>query len=223
MNSRSKHYYYYACDAAQLLETCLGHLQTVLELDANDNHGANRDSLVSLQAALNKTEQLLQHFFLEILPPPSAASAAAEESLPSLAGCVTDLRRVMEEEKRQSTRSSNPPQHPPARSTHRRVTDTLLFRLIVALQLCLVRIDDAHLVVAGVRTCPPETLLATTVDGSIVVLWIRRWCHGFSVAAARQSKGILADSSKGGNGRLSLFSTRPTMEGRLDDYKVGKK
>ena len=71
-----------------------------------------------------------------------------------------------------STSSSSPPQQQqqqinPIQDPHcyypsRSALDTLLFRLIVALQLCLVRIDDAHLIITGRRLAKtaPTTFLA---------------------------------------------------------------
>lgn len=94
----------------------------------------------------------------------------------SLTECMSFLRTSMEQQRENSkngddTNKASTPRHDrftksPARqiqtlavsgttihdySSSRNVTDTLLFRLIVALQLCQVRIDDAHFVIAGCR------------------------------------------------------------------------
>ena len=61
----------------------------------------------------------------------------------------------------------------------RSATDTLLFRLIVALQLCLVRIDDARFVITGRRYHEDATLVETSwspvmigVAGAVCMLGI---------------------------------------------------
>jgi len=95
--------------------------------------------------------------------------------MPSLSDCVKLLRNRMEARKKRELEEdeehSSSPRHcrfskSPAKHIHtpatvgaqrhyfsssQNVTDTLLFRLIVALQLCLVRIDDAHFVFANCR------------------------------------------------------------------------
>ncbi|CAB9501635.1 Hormone-sensitive lipase [Seminavis robusta] len=154
--NRTNHYYYYACDAAQLLETCMDHLQTVVDLDRSTSNdgGGGRSSFQELQESLIKTERLLRHFFVEILPPMD--DQTDDNGLASLASCVIALKAMMEQErekKKQSTANGHHPTRNLSGPRHSRnsATDTLLFRLIVALQLCLVRIDDAHLVVAGIR------------------------------------------------------------------------
>ena len=172
-------YHYYAFDAAQLLETCIEHLQDVVELDTKGSHSI----FYELKEGLLLIESMLQEYFMQVIREDSAEtpdkettqsqSRSKEQKIPSLTQCMSALRTSMEQkrEKDQSKASSSSDRHhrftkSPARqiqtsatsratghtySSSRNVTDTLLFRLIVALQLCLVRIDDAHFVIANCR------------------------------------------------------------------------
>ena len=76
----------------------------------------------------------------------------------------------------------NPIQDPHCFYPSRSALDTLLFRLIVALQLCLVRIDDAHLIITGRRlvakTVPTTSTLAHHHHRGIV-----GWSPLFTAAA----------------------------------------
>lgn len=183
MTTTSTSYHYYAFDAASLLETCIDHLQTVLELDTKGSHSV----LYELKEALVTTERLLQDYFLQILnnnktskstddgtssPTPNESGSLSnvpgdeKQKLPSLSECMTALRNQNEQQRLQEQHGNNSTSSSSSRQQHRlhhkprrhnptpfsrSVTDTLLFRLIVALQLCLVRIDDAHFVIAGFR------------------------------------------------------------------------
>lgn len=57
-------------------------------------------------------------------------------------------------------------------SASRSATDSLLFRLIVALQLCLVRIDDAMFVIGGHRRSGGNRILGKTPQGRKVRSWV---------------------------------------------------
>lgn len=155
----SSNYHYYAFDAAQLLETCIDSLQKSVELDTKGSHTV----LYELKEALVRTECLLQDYFFQILQTSSndaMAKLSGDNDPPSLAECTAALRDLMEIQR--NNEQATTVKHPGMSKKHtkirhhnpspaRSVTDTLLFRLIVALQLCLVRIDDAHLVIAGFR------------------------------------------------------------------------
>lgn len=146
------------------------HLQTVIELDAKGSHTI----LYEIKEALVTTERLLQDYFFQILQiavieSGSTAEVVAksqgnsgDDPLPTLGESVKALRILMDQ-KRSREQDKPTPRHQglsKLSSKHaktgttlpsRSVTDTLLFRLIVALQLCLVRIDDAHFVITGFR------------------------------------------------------------------------
>ena len=167
-------YHYYAFDAAQLLETCIDHLQEVVELDTRGSHSI----LYELKEGLLQIESVLRDYFQQVIQEDTGESTAEKKpkSVPSLADCMSAIRATMEQTREEdqakaSSASSTRHQHfpnnkSPARhvqtsttpgvplhtySSSRNLTDTLLFRLIVALQLCIVRIDDAHFVIAACR------------------------------------------------------------------------
>ena len=166
-------YHYYAFDAAQLLETCIDHLQEVVELDTKGSHSI----LYELKEGLLQIESVLRDYFLQIIQDDTGESTAEKKpkAVPSLADCMSSLRATMEQTREEdqakassasSTRHQRFSNKSPARhiqtstapgvphhtySSSRNLTDTLLFRLIVALQLCIVRIDDAHFVIAACR------------------------------------------------------------------------
>lgn len=97
----------------------------------------------------------------------------------------------------------------PAFEQSRSPVDSLLFQLIVALQLCLVRIDDAHLVIAGHRyrennESLPESLLSSLkvrmVSTACVLgigsLWMLRSKSSESLCTTAHTRTILGLSGK---------------------------
>ena len=124
-----------------------------------------------------------------------------EAQTQTLAMTVETLDRILQEKKRRkeeeeegaancdngSRTMHNNPQSPPVvnkrqdkychfPSQSRSATDTLLFRLIVTLQLCLVRIDDAHMIITGRRLAKTRpnhhhqsraTIASSTTTGSM--------------------------------------------------------
>lgn len=149
--------YQYAFDAARLLERCVFEIQDVLRTAAR-NRRSGGTSLRDLEESLAATEMLLHQFFIQLLETEKIECASVpvvQELYPgsglpsSLSNSVDLLSLVLSVKKRHvpADRSSDSQGYSLARST----TDSLLFRLIVALQLCLIRIDDAHLVIVGKR------------------------------------------------------------------------
>jgi hypothetical protein len=101
---------------------------------------------------------------LPIFPIPMYApkSRGMDYDISSIMGTMAGLKAVLKEQRRQEevqhrqVRFWNPQEDSTTQRRHsyytaRSATDTLLFRLIVALQLCLVRIDDAHFGITGHR------------------------------------------------------------------------
>ena len=140
---------YYLYDASQLLQQSLNELQEIIE--ANEVSGRSHHTLYDLREALIVTErQLHQHVHSMLDNDSRVFRNAAEQSLLSL---VESLRLQEEKRKRKcsnnNTRSSAdvPFVYYPTRNA----TDSLMFRLIVILQLCVVRIVDARYVLTSIR------------------------------------------------------------------------
>lgn len=163
----------YALDAARLLDRCRYELQDVIR-EANlqqsnsllvGKTAGRTTSLASLECALDETEKLLIDSFVSLLEQerlscPSSSriqQLCAFRSTATLTANVDLLVSILEikkKETRTAATSGDSTSH--CYYPERSASDTLLFRLIVALQLCLVRIDDAHLVVTGHRRNNPD-------------------------------------------------------------------
>jgi hypothetical protein len=151
----------YIFDAVPLLDDCIDKLQKTIDQDLQGHH----DALYDMKEVLVSTERLLHKYLaqvLEIEKKGLTAGAHRDVSSSSIMGTMAALKDVLEEKQRQEElntrriRFRNPQDPIPVQNhsyynTGRSATDTLLFRLIVALQLCLVRIDDAHFVLTGRR------------------------------------------------------------------------
>lgn len=147
--------YQYVIDAASLLDNCIECNQEVIratEVSRIYNASAAR----RLQTSLSTTEAHLMSFLANILEYERRINATNTDiqelcvscSPKSLSGFVTLLRSVVVIKRKalaKSPRSKNG-YHP-----ERNTTDSLLFRLTVALQLCQVRINDAYSAVGGRR------------------------------------------------------------------------
>jgi hypothetical protein len=149
----------YVFDAVPLLDDCIDKLQKTIDQDSQGHH----DALYDMKEVLVSTERLLHKYLaLEIEKKDLTAGAHKDASSTSIMGTMAALKEVLEKKQRQEElhnrriRFRNPQDPIPVQNhsyynTGRSATDTLLFRLIVALQLCLVRIDDAHFVLTGRR------------------------------------------------------------------------
>jgi hypothetical protein len=168
--------HHYAFDAVALLDDCIDRLQLTIEKDVR----GKCDALYDLKEILVATERLLHQHFMDVLEKEkNSLRAGSSKSTPStgkinlqetrsLSATVESLKSVLEEKKRQKEVDTRRvhfrnPQESPVSQQHcyyptRSAADTLLFRLIVDLQLCLVRIEVAYSVITGRR------ILETTHD-----------------------------------------------------------
>ena len=157
LNMSAHHYLF---DVVTLLDDCIDKLQLTIDEDVRGEH----DALYEMKTIFVSTERLLHRYLLQVLQ--SETSNVHADIVPlidadatrNLSSTMQTLKSVLDEkQKRRAIQNRNirfrNPQEPqpstfyPARSA----TDTLLFRLLVDLQLCLVRIDDAHFVITGKR------------------------------------------------------------------------
>jgi acetyl esterase/lipase len=158
--------YHYIFDAASLLEKSLVDLQEVIQHSESLNHSHYR--LYDFREALALTERLLYEHVRVLLEDESFRLGSLEvqtlystsATAPSLASCVDILRSVAARhgshprvdfnssvDGATSTHVDSPHSYYPKRNA----TDSLLFRLVVALQLCRVRLSDAKFVITGRR------------------------------------------------------------------------
>lgn len=150
--------HHYAFVAAKLVEQSLEQIQTVIDTDERSKHlHPSNLSLYDMKEALAETERQLFSYFAYIIQKEVENSSSEQiqeiyennDPCYDLPSCVTFLRLVLQEASLSAAVHAGLPTHSfyPRRSA----TDSLLFRLNVALQLCLVRIDDARLVICGCR------------------------------------------------------------------------
>jgi acetyl esterase/lipase len=173
-NNKAHHY---AIDAASLLETCISRLQETIARDKRKRH----KSLVDMETALATTERLLLAYICQQvdLEREAASNVQLEEGdnsnhdvPPTLLEAIEIFQSVLNVKKhrqelqsRQEKRgtffrnkrkgcngtSATIPQQRPVFDHSGSPIDSLLFRLIVTLQLCLVRINDAFMILTGRR------------------------------------------------------------------------
>ena len=151
--------HHYAIVAAKLVEQCLDQVQSVIDADEHSKRlRSDNSSLYDMKVALAEIESHLFNYFTCIIEKEveTSTSSQVHEKYKLMDTCSTDLRSQVEflqfilmESSIAATAHAGHPAHSyyPRRST----TDSLLFRLNVALQLCLVRIDDARFVICGER------------------------------------------------------------------------
>lgn len=155
----SSHHYLF--DAVSLLDDCITKLQITIEHDSGNQH----DALYEMKDVLLCAEHLLHDYLDRMIVKesrglkrridPPTERFSIKESLELFQVVLKETRR-QDDINQRKIRFLNPqdPFQIPRKNTlytTRSATDSLLFRLIVALQLCLVRIDDAHLVLTGRR------------------------------------------------------------------------
>jgi hypothetical protein len=166
--------YQYAFDAAQLLDECLDHLQEVIDAEELTRKRYHHSCLYDMKEALLDTELSLYHHFqilldqeMASLSTESSKSLTDEDAYDCLASSAQLLHSVLKA-KQQETHALPLQQRQSAHCYYprRSATDSLLFRLIVALQLCLVRIDDARFVITGRRRRDRDSVVATTSQGT---------------------------------------------------------
>jgi hypothetical protein len=151
--------HHYGIVAARLIEQCLEQIQSVIDADERSKrlHSSN-SSLYDMKVALAEIEALLLNYFCCIIEKEveTSSSIQVHEKYKLMDLCSSELRTLVEflqfilkEASIAAAENAGHPAHSyyPRRST----TDSLLFRLNVALQLCLVRIDDARFVICGER------------------------------------------------------------------------
>jgi hypothetical protein len=161
----------YAFDAADLLLQCQKELQDVIEADERRGYSSHF-ALYDMKEALLATDLFLYSYFRQSLEQQhNRSSSTTVQALyalgppDSLSASVSLLRSVLKEQR------TTDPKHD--RKMHlteqghayypiRSATDSLLFRLVVALQLCLVRIDDARFVVTGHRQKDASAVVVAT-------------------------------------------------------------
>jgi hypothetical protein len=151
----------YAFDAADLLLQCQKELQDVIEADERRGYSSHY-ALYDMKEALLATDLFLYSYFRQSLEKhQTRSSSTTVQALyalgppDSLSSSVSLLRSVLKEQQNTDLKHDRQNVHSTEQSHAyypiRSATDSLLFRLVVALQLCLVRIDDARFVVTGRR------------------------------------------------------------------------
>jgi hypothetical protein len=174
----------YAFNAAQLLEECMEQLQQVIDKEeASRQSGCS--SLYDLKEALARVElQLIEYLRFEAQKEAQKSSPATIQaanqvckSLSSYVDFLKSIVRTRESEPRDFD-TGRPHCYYPRRST----TDSQLFRLNVALQLCLLRMHDARALAqsrqrGGSSSAGgdlPWLPLATGILGTATFLYMRR-------------------------------------------------
>ena len=151
--------HHYAIVAAKLVEQCLDQIQSVVDADEHSKrlHSSN-SSLYDMKVVLAEIESHLFSYFNCIIEKEveTSTSSQVHEKYKLIDFWSSDLRAQVEflqfllkESSIAATVHAGHPAH--SYYPRRSATDSLLFRLNVALQLCLVRIDDARFVICGER------------------------------------------------------------------------
>ena len=175
--------HHYVFDVVPLLDKCMHKLQTAIDQDLQGRHDALYDmkhALVSIERLLHRYLSDVVGIEQRRVHSSSTSSGISflnandnknnnlgdDVSCLGILDITRNLKKVLEEKQRQQELHNrqkylNPQDPVPAKpnslyNSGRSGTDTLLFRLIVALQLCLVRIDDAFIVMTGRRIDMPR-------------------------------------------------------------------
>jgi hypothetical protein len=196
----------YAFDAAKLLIQCQDELSSSSEINLSSH-------IRGLQEVLSKTEQELHAYFQgylveEQLDADEEVKALLQTISPTkLASSVRLSKSIKRHKKSVAKQHKHQQQHLHSAPTfyeypQRTTTDSLLFRLVTILQLCLVRIDDALWVLAGRRRVVPgpsvdhqphrytlatKALAATSLAGVLAV-----WTY---TAGNRTNRRPISDAS----------------------------
>lgn len=164
----------YAFDAADLLLQCQQELQDVIEADERRGYSSHY-ALYDMKEALLATDVSLYRYFQQYLEQHQTRSSSSTtvQALYALgppdclSSSVSLLRSVLKAEQQDRDLKHNRKKVHVTDQCHayypiRSATDSLLFRLVVALQLCLVRIDDARFVVTGNRQKDASSVVVAT-------------------------------------------------------------
>jgi hypothetical protein len=177
--------HHYAFDSVGLLDDCIEKLQETIDKDVRGRQFA----LYDLKEALVLTEQLLHgHVLYAIEKEKKGLEGNIElvENYPScLSSSVASLKGLLHEKKRQREADNRNVHFRDLQNTRcyypsRSASDTLLFRLIVELQLCSVRIDDAYYVITGHHRLLDN---ADRLDARLSLLMVAGCVAGAGVAA----------------------------------------
>jgi hypothetical protein len=179
----------YAFDAADLLLQCQKELQDVIEADERRGYSSHY-ALYDMKEALLATDLFLYATFGNLWKSITRSSSTTVQALyalgppDSLSSSVSLLRSVLKEQRNTDPKHDRSKVHTTEQSHAyypiRSATDSLLFRLVVALQLCLVRIDDARFVVTGRRQKDTSAVVVATH-----VLRISFGCVGAGIRISR--------------------------------------
>ena len=185
--------YHYVVDAASLLEQCLNELSDVL--DSSSAAGRADYQLYDLREVLILTERLLTKYAQVLLKQSSHSlgssattmqqiysSSGTDERLSCLASWINLLRKASKDEQEKCLAHQNE-LNDESRDlslnsyySKRNPTDSLLFRLIVALQLCIVRIGDVRLVITGRREHESSTCMGSSSSSLRLPVLIATCC-----------------------------------------------
>jgi hypothetical protein len=191
----------YAFDAADLLLQCLQELQDVIKADERRGYSSHY-ALYDMKEALLATDVFLYgHFQQSLKQHHTRSSSTTVQALYALGppDCLSSsvllLRSVLREQQNTDPKHDRKTVHSIDQSHSyypvRSATDSLLFRLIVALQLCFVRIDDARFVVTGRRQKDPSSAVAATRAMHLSVGCIG--AVGFASLLMRRHHGSIQD------------------------------
>ena len=194
--------YHYAFDAAKLLTGSLAHLQEVIETDEQSNRGfcMSFTALYDMKEALVQAEHQLLCYFrciikteVEKSTDPQVLNAYNESRFADLASAADFLKFVLLTESSLTLSCDQDLNRVSSYYPRRNVTDSLLFRLNVALQLCLVRIDDSRSMFTGRRhgdTKSPSALVVPTFASTMVdtLLPIATALFGISTISLRYAR-----------------------------------
>lgn len=182
--------HHYAIDAASLLETCISRLKETIALDKRNRHQSLVEmETVLLATERLLLAYICQQIDLEREAASNVMQLEENDSNhevpPTLLEAIIIFQSVLNAKKRrqelqlrharhnknghmslsyngkkQQTQSNLSLKQRPVFDHTRSPIDSLLFRLIVTLQLCLVRIDDAYFIITGHRNRDEEKSIA---------------------------------------------------------------
>ena len=145
---------YYALEAAQKLNECILELKQTMHDEDNLNGGAN-SCLYDLQVSLFETERLLLLHLHQMWTKARKTSGIQSPGIPT--GSLASYNELLRDSDGRHLISTS--------GSERSAVESLLFRLTVALQLCLVRIGDARFAIVGSRRSPASYSSTNALDG----------------------------------------------------------
>jgi len=227
--------YHYAFDAANLLKECLAQIQEVIEMDELSRRGfhASNSSLYDMKEVLVQAERQLFCYFRYAVQVEVEHSSVPEilqvyndrqqqqqgHPCSDLPAAVDFLRFVLVTES--SSRRNNEEEAGSSLHTfypRRNVTDTLLFRLNVALQLCQVRIDDSRLVLFGCRRRPGHHDKKNEPSSSALIVPVVQ-TNALIDTLLPLATGLLGITTLSLHYARQHASTRPSLVRTMDKYQ----